>query len=54
MEAKRKQEQISPLDFRPAGFTKKMKYEDPFNYVDRLEGTNTIKENYIYPFHIPE
>lgn len=33
---RRAQEKISTLDFRPAGFDRKMKYEDPFAYVDRL------------------
>ena len=31
--AKRLQQQISPLDFRPAGFDKKLKSEDPFAYI---------------------
>lgn len=43
---------ISPLDFRPAGFDRKMKYEDPFAYVGRFGDTNSGE--YIFPFHIPE
>lgn len=33
-----------------------MKYENPFAYQDRLEPSTTLKykENYIYPFHLPE
>jgi hypothetical protein len=46
------QEQISPIDFRPAGFDRKMKYEDPFAYVDRFGETNAGE--YLFPFHIPE
>lgn len=48
---KRIQEMISPLDFRPAGFDRKMKYEDPFAYVGRHGETSPIA--YLFPFHIP-
>lgn len=42
-EAKRKQESISGLDFRPSGFDRKMKYENPFSYIDRIDGTPLYK-----------
>lgn len=49
-----KQQEISFLTFRPAGFDKKGKYENPFTHVDRLEGKNLYKEDYLFPFHLPE
>jgi hypothetical protein len=49
---KRVQELISPLDFRPSGFDRKMKYEDPFAYVSRHGETSP--PGYLFPFHIPE
>lgn len=49
---KRVQEMISPLDFRPAGFDRKMKYEDPFAYVGRHGESNST--GYHFPFHMPE
>ena len=42
------------LDFRPSGFDKKLKYENPFTFVDRIEGSSIEKEEYLFPFHIPE
>ena len=32
-EHKRKQKAISEVDFRPAGFDRKAKYQDPFKYT---------------------
>lgn len=39
------------------GFDRKMKYEDPFRYVDRLDSTTALAntaEKYLFPFHLPE
>jgi len=41
------------LDFRPSGFDRKLKCEDPFSHVDKIFGPNE-KTEYIFPFHIPE
>lgn len=54
-DAKRKQESISAIDFRPSGFDRKMKYENPFSYADRLDSESPLyKEEYLFPFHVPE
>jgi hypothetical protein len=38
------------------GFDVKMKYEDPFRYIDRLDSTTKISDSghkYLFPFHLP-
>ena len=54
IQSKSKQREISGVDFRPAGFDKKTKYEDPFKYSERMSGTPAVSEPYLFPFHLPE
>lgn len=39
-----KRKEICEKDFRPVGFDRKMKYEDPFRYIDRLDSTTAISK----------
>lgn len=56
IENDKKRKEVSDLGFRPVGFDKKMKHEDPFRYIDRLESTTGYcgKSDYLFPFHLPE